>query len=251
MENESLLKKSIVPLSIVGLVVVFVAVGVFLSQNEPEPVSIRGYEIEESDHTLGNPDAPVEFIEYGDFQCPACAAQEPNIKKLMAENSDWIRFAYRHLPLKQIHPNAVPSGRAAEAAAKQGKFWEMKELLYTNQTDWATLPDPTSKFLEFANTLGLDETQFVSDYNSGESRDRVEADYQTAVSLGLNSTPSFFVNGEQIQSPSTYEQMLQIMQNARATAEQAPAESSETNSESAPQETPADQPATSPEQSPQ
>jgi protein-disulfide isomerase len=203
--------------------VVFVAVGVFLSQQEPEPVSIKGYEIQESDHTLGNPDAKVEFIEYGDFQCPACAAQEPNIKKLMAENSDWIHFAYRHLPLKQIHPNAVAAGRASEAAANQGKFWEMKELLYSKQTEWATLPDPTSKFLEFSNSLSLDENRFVSDYNSGESRDRVEADYQTAVSLGLNSTPSFFVNGEQIQSPGTYEQLLQIMQNARANAEQSPA----------------------------
>lgn len=223
MENESLLKKSIVPLSIVGLVVVFVAIGVFLSRQEPAPVSLKGMEIQESDHTLGNPDAVVKFIEYGDFQCPACAAQEPNVKRLMAENADWIQFAFRHLPLKQIHPNAVAGGRAAEAAHNQGKFWEMKDLLFSRQTEWATLPDPTSKFLEFSNSLGLDENQFIADYNSGEVRDRVESDYQTAVAAGMNSTPTFFVNGEQIPNPATYDQLLQLMQNKRAEAEAAQA----------------------------
>jgi protein-disulfide isomerase len=212
---KNIFSKIILPLGVLVIVGGAVGAGVLLSKQEETPVSLRDNNISETEHTLGKAGATIELIEYGDFQCPACAAAEPIIKKLMQENGDWVRFAFRHLPLKEIHRNAVNSAHASEAAANQGKFWEMKDLLYINQGQWSNLPDPTPKFMEYAAALGLDENRFASDMSSQEVRSRVESDYQTAQSLGLNSTPTFFVNGEKIATPSTYEKLLELLQTKR------------------------------------
>lgn len=212
---KNIFKKIILPVGILAIVGGAVGAGVLLSKQSTTPVSLRGNDISDTDHVLGSAEATIELIEYGDFQCPACAAYEPILKRLTQENGDWVRFAFRHLPLKEIHRNAVASSHAAEAAANQGKFWEMKELLYTNQSAWSALPDPAPKFMEYAAQLGLDENQFSADMDSQEVRSRVESDYQTAQSLGLNSTPTFFVNGEQIATPPTYEKLLELLQSKR------------------------------------
>lgn len=212
---KNIFTKIVLPLGVLVIVGGAVAAGVVLSKQSATPVSLRGNNISETDRTLGNPEAPIELIEYGDFQCPACAANEPIIKRLMAENGDWIHFAFRHLPLKEIHRNAVDGAHAAEAAANQGKFWEMKDILYANQTEWVTLPDPAPKFMEYAAQLGLDENRFAADMGSQEVRSRVESDYETAQSLGLNSTPTFFVNGEQVATQPTYEKFLELLQSKR------------------------------------
>jgi protein-disulfide isomerase len=213
---KNILGKVILPVGILAIVGGAVATGVLLSKQSETPVSLRGNDITETDHALGSAGAAIELIEYGDFQCPACAANEPIIKRLLAENGDWIHFAFRHLPLKEIHRNAVAGAHASEAAANQGKFWEMKDLLYASQADWSGLPDPAPKFMEYAAQLGLDESRFASDMASQEVRSRVESDYRTAQSLGLNSTPSFFVNGEKIATQPTYEKLLELLQSQRA-----------------------------------
>jgi protein-disulfide isomerase len=209
------MKKFLLPLGILALLGGALALGLILSKQSEVSVSLRGNEITDTDHRKGNPEAKLELVEYADFQCPACAANEPVVKRLLAENGDWINFAYRHLPLKSIHQNAVPSAHAAEAANLQGKFWEMKELLYANQNAWATLPDATGKFLEYAKQLGLDENKFIADMDSSDVRSRVESDYQTTQSLGLNSTPTFFVNGEKIANQPTYDKFLELLQSKR------------------------------------
>jgi protein-disulfide isomerase len=213
---NSIFSKIILPLGVLAIVGGAVVVGVLLSKQTETPIDLRGNDISGTDHTEGNSQATIELIEYGDFQCPACAAMEPIIQKLMQENGGWIRFAFRHLPLKEIHRNAVNGAHAAEAAHNQGKFWEMKSLLYANQTEWSSLPDPASKFMAYAAALDLDEDRFAADMNSQEVRSRVESDYQTAQSLGLNSTPSFFINGEKIATPPTYEKFLELLQSKRA-----------------------------------
>jgi protein-disulfide isomerase len=213
---KNIFPKIILPVGILVIVGGAVAAGVLLSKQAETPVSLRGNDISDTDHAQGNSEATIALIEYGDFQCPACAANEPIIKKLMHENGDWIQFAFRHLPLKEIHRNAVGSARAAEAAANQGKFWEMKDLLYANQSEWSSLPDPAPKFMQYAAALGVDESRFAVDMASQEVRSKVESDYQTAQSLGLNSTPTFFVNGEKIATQPTYEKLLELLQSKRA-----------------------------------
>ena len=94
--------------------------------------------VSDSDWVKGNRSAPVVLVEYSDFQCPACAASAPLVKQLTEEFGNKIAFVYRHFPLPQ-HKNAYPAAQAAEAAGKQGKFWEMADLIFANQTKWENL----------------------------------------------------------------------------------------------------------------
>ncbi|OHA64723.1 MAG: hypothetical protein A2940_02040 [Candidatus Wildermuthbacteria bacterium RIFCSPLOWO2_01_FULL_48_29] len=159
----------------------------------------------------GNRDSSLVLVEYGDFQCPACAAYVPLIKQLEQEFGSEIAVAYRHLPLRQIHPNAELSARAAQAAALQGKFWEMHDVLFEKQSSWAKISNPEDTFAEYAVSVGLDEQQFRNDLKSNEVRDRVQEDYASALADGLNSTPSFFFRGVRISNPQTYEQLRQLV----------------------------------------
>jgi|SRR3989344_1924632 len=168
------------------------------------PVSAR-------DNIKGNRDSSLVLVEYGDFQCPACAAYVPLIKQLEQEFGSEIAVAYRHLPLRQIHPNAELSARAAQAAALQGKFWEMHDVLFEKQSSWAKISNPEDTFAEYAVSVGLDEQQFRNDLKSNEVRDRVQEDYASALADGLNSTPSFFFRGVRISNPQTYEQLRQLV----------------------------------------
>lgn len=211
--NNFFLKSLILPVVVLVVVGGAVAAGVILSkQSEESVVETIEAAINSNDNRLGNAEATVELVEYADFQCPACAQYDPMVKQIMAEHSDWINFAYRHFPLKEIHPNAEQAGHAAEAAGLQGKFWEYKELLYTRQTEWATLPDPTSKFMQYAKELGLNEDQFIRDEGSDSVRNKVESQYQTAVSIGMNSTPSFLINGKKIANPKSYDELVGLLQ---------------------------------------
>jgi protein-disulfide isomerase len=191
---------------------VFVGIGVFLSKSSTPPaVTIQEDSITDSDHRKGNPEGTIELIEYGDMQCPACASVQPWVNQLMTNHGDKINFAFRHYPLKSIHRNAVRGGEAAEAAGVQGKFFEMTDLLMSRQSEWANLPDPGSKFDEFAQELGLNMEQYTSDYHSQSVSEKVESGYQTAISLGLNSTPSFFLNGQKINTPNSYQQFEMLI----------------------------------------
>lgn len=177
-------------------------------------------EIYESDHKRGPDSASVKLVEYADFQCPACRAFSPIINQLTAEFGDQIQLIYRHLPLKPIHPNAVPAAIAAEAAHNQGKFWEMGKILYENQPMWSTANSPEILFIEYAGGIGLDVGQFSADMRGQSTKDKVESHYQTATEMGLNSTPTFFLNGKKITTPTSYEQFKQIIQSELDRAQQ-------------------------------
>jgi protein-disulfide isomerase len=170
-------------------------------------------EITDQDKYLGNKDAKVTLIEYADFQCPACKAYEDIIKQLRDVYSpDQLRTVYRHFPLRSIHPNADISAQAAEAAGEEGKFWEMKSLLFEKQDEWANEKDPKGLFGAYAKSLGIDVGKFDEDLKSDDdSKERVEKDYQSGVALGINSTPTFILNGVIIKNPQSLDEFKALI----------------------------------------
>lgn len=140
----------------------------------------------------GNPDATAYLVEFSDFQCPGCAAFAPVVSQIVEKHKDKLLFAYRHFPLDQ-HTFAMKAAIAAEAAARQGKFWEMADLLFANQTK---LSD--ERILQFAQSLQLDQSQFVQSLNDAAIKQKVEADRNYGIRIGINSTPTFFLNGNKL-----------------------------------------------------
>lgn len=170
-------------------------------------------EITATDNSRGPADAPVTLIEYSDFQCPACETYYYFVKRLLDEASTTVRFAYRHFPLQQ-HANAIPASLASLAAGVQGKFWEMYDLLFTNHTDWTELSDPTDIFMGYAMKIGLNVDQFKNDMASSTLRNKIQADEDGGIKIGINATPTFFVNGQAITNPPTYEAFKTIIETA-------------------------------------
>lgn len=172
----------------------------------PEDLKIAN-EITADDHVAGNREADVVLVEYGDFECPACASYEPMLHQLRDEYSDSIAFVFRHFPLRQIHRNAQLASQAAEAAANQGKFWEMHDLLFETQRDWASERNPEDKFVKYAESLELDVEQFRNDLNSLQVEERVNRDYDSGFNSDVNGTPTFFLNGDLMTNPTSYDDL--------------------------------------------
>ena len=155
-----------------------------------EPITDLAIEVEpEYDHIRGPLDAPVTVVEYGDFECPYCGRAEPAIRALLAEHGD-VRYVWRHLPLTDVHPHAELAAFASEAAAFQGKFWPMHDLLLEHQ-DALELPD----LLAYARELDLDVERFQEDLGNDLGTTRVAEDVDSADLSGVSGTPSFFING--------------------------------------------------------
>lgn len=166
------------------------------------------------DNVKGNPDAKVVVMEYSDFQCPACRSYYPITKQLMAEFDNEVAFVYRNFPLTSIHLNAEFASRAAEAAGKQSKFWEMHNLLFEKQSEWERSNDILNLFSGYATLLGISVDQFKIDWSSKEIKDLVKAQKAHAIKAGIGGTPTFFINGKQIQNPRTFDEFKAIIQNA-------------------------------------
>lgn len=163
--------------------------------------------------TKGNPKSKVVVTEYGDFQCPACAASQPIVKQLLNEFGDKIYFVYRYFPLVNVHKSAKISAQAGFAAFKQGKFWEMHDMLYDTQADWSPILNPQDTFVQYATNLKMDINKFKADMNSNEAAKFVDDSLNKAVASGLNSTPSFFINNKKIISPNTYADFKTLIEN--------------------------------------
>ncbi|WP_421940730.1 DsbA family protein [Pedobacter sp.] len=144
-----------------------------------------------NDHIEGPSSAPVEIVEFGDYQCPYCGQAYPIIKDIQVLFEGQIKFIFRNFPLQEIHPLAFLAAQSAEAAALQGKFWEMHNAIYENQTGMSE-----EFFIKTATEIGLDLKQFQEDVASESVRERVEADFESGVRSGVNGTPSFYVNGQ-------------------------------------------------------
>lgn len=159
---------------------------------EPEPF-VQNISADD-DPAQGNPAAPVTVIMFSDFQCPACAAAHPVLKRVIAEYKDKVRFVVRDFPLMRIHENAFQAAQAAQAANAQGKFFEYVELLYNNQNSL-----DTASLKEFASRIGLDRKKFDADLDGGKFADEVRKDMADGTNYGVNSTPTIFVNGVKVR----------------------------------------------------
>lgn len=151
--------------------------------------------VREDSHTITASDSRVTLVEFGDFQCPYCAQSYPVLKAVLAQYPDRITFVARHFPLPQ-HRHAVAAAEAAEAAGAQGKFWEMYDLLYLNQAAWENASDALPIFAGYAQQLELNMDQYNQDMADHTYLDKVHADLADGNILGVNSTPSFFVDGQ-------------------------------------------------------
>lgn len=191
--------------SILGIVF-FIVLLAKLGSATTTPGTLSG-PIGADEHIKGNPEAQVTLVEYSDFQCPACASYYPMVKQLADEYKDQIRIVYRHYPLRSIHPNADLAGRAAEAAADQGKFWEMHDMLFNTQRNWSSLGNPKDHFIGLATSLELDVNAFTAALESDDTQARVNEDVRTGNSAGVSGTPTFFLNGQKITNPQSYEQL--------------------------------------------
>jgi len=147
--------------------------------------------VSDKDHIQGNMHAAIELVEYGDYQCPHCGRAYPIVKKLQKELGDKLKFVFRNFPLAEIHPEAVRAAVASEAAALQGKYWEMHDIIFENQE---TLSEEA--FIQFAEELGMDSKQFRKDMAKKELLEKTEADFESGIRSGVNATPTFFINGE-------------------------------------------------------
>lgn len=165
-----------------------------------------------ADWSKGAENAKVTLVEYSDFQCPACGQYYPVVKRLASEFPNDLKIVYRNFPLREIHKNAQIAAQAAEAAGKQGKFWDMHDMLFNTQDAWENSNDPADIFVSYAKSLSLNEEQFRNDMNSSEMRDKVNEDYDSGVKGNIQATPSFFVNDEYIENPNSFEEFKAIIQ---------------------------------------
>jgi protein-disulfide isomerase len=184
--------------------------GLIAANNKPASTAVKYGDapaVVSTDHILGPVTAKVTLIEYGDFQCPACAAYAPLVERLVAEEATGtIRVIFRHFPLPQ-HTNAIGAAQASEAAATQGKFWEMYKLIYANQTTWENdKPDVArTEFEGYAAQLGLDKQKFITDMDSSSTKKVIDGGKAEAQTLALDYTPTFYVNGKVVTNPQGYE----------------------------------------------
>ena len=184
---------------LLALFTVFIGVIVFSKQNEENNGSVDTQS--GSNHVEGGENTAVTLVEFGDFQCPACASYFPLLQQVKEEYGDSITFQFRHFPLVNIHPNAMAAHRAAEAAGNQNKFWEMHDLLYQRQQLWKDSQNPAQVFEDYATELGLNIDQFKQDVASQSVLDVINADVKIGQDIGAQSTPTFVLNGQVLESP--------------------------------------------------
>ncbi len=160
------------------------------------PVSAR-------DHAAGLADAPLTLVEYGDYQCPYCGAAYPVVKRLQKTLGKKMQFVFRNFPLTQMHVYALIAAETAEAAALQGKFWEMHDLLFEQQA----FLDPDVIPL-WAERIGLNLEQLGNDIRQGIPEKRIKEDRQSGIRSGVNGTPTFFINGIRYDGSPDFASML-------------------------------------------
>ena len=170
--------------------------------------------ISDADHVRGAEDADVTMTVYADFQCPACLTESEVIARAWREIQDEVRLVFRHFPL-DTHRFAFQAARYAEAAGKQGKFWEMHNLLFSNQTVWSPLEDATLFFEGYAEEVGLDMDQLHVDIESAETRAKINADQQSGIRAGVRSTPAMYLNGRLISNPQNPGRLIEMIREAQ------------------------------------
>jgi len=176
----------------IWIVLIIVAVGFVLwmgySRDGDKEVNAEGW-------FRGGENAAAVLVEYSDFQCPACAGWHPYLKQFESDYGDNIKVVYKHFPLPQ-HENADITARASEAAGVQGKFWEMHDILFENQSEWESLADPNDTLVGYATDIGLNVEQFTTDIDSSAVNAIVQKDLTEGRTFGVSYTPYLVLNGE-------------------------------------------------------
>jgi protein-disulfide isomerase len=152
--------------------------------------------VTERDHAQGPTEAPITIVEYGDYECPDCLNAVPIIAEVRKCLGDRLRFVFRHFPQSSIHPHASIAAEAAEAAADQGKFWEMHQALFQHQRELAEID-----LSHLALTMGLEIYKFEGSRSGEAHRRRIQADYESGVHSGVKRTPTLFINGRRYDGP--------------------------------------------------
>lgn len=208
-------KKIIIIIGSIAGIFVFL-LGAYYLTNKPKNTFFPDMNaINPQDQTKWNKNSKNILIEYSDFQCPACKTISGLIMDLESDSSfnkkvsSNVVYVYRNFPLDQIHPNARQAAYAAEAAGIQGKFWTMHDILFTNQDIWAQSENPSELFKKYAVELKLDISQFETDLKSSKVIDKVQKDYDSAMRAGVPGTPTFFLNGIQLDAPVSKEDFVE------------------------------------------
>ncbi len=184
------MKKAII---IILLAVAVIGGGALLKKDNKQPAA------EPTSRTFGAGKTGVVLKEYADFQCPGCGGFYPILKQVKDKYKDQITFQFVNFPLTQIHQNAMAAHRAAQAAGDQGKFWEMHDLLYENQNTWKDSINTTRDFEAYATQLGLDMAKYKIDFASSATSNIIQADIRTGQDLKVTGTPTFFLDGKQLE----------------------------------------------------
>jgi protein-disulfide isomerase len=172
--------------------------------------------VSEHDHAAGPADAPLTLLEYGDYQCPHCAAADPTVHAIQKAFGKELRFVFRNFPLAEMHPAAEPAAEFAEGAALQGKFWEAHDAIFA----WSRRHGPPSlgpeAFAAIAATLGLDSEKLEAEVSSHRYLERIKNDFNGGIRSGVNGTPSFFINGQRFDGAPTIEELTSALRAALA-----------------------------------
>ena len=170
------------------------------------------------DQVRGDPDAPLTMTVYADFQCPSCASEMQVIARGWSRISDEVQLVFRHFPL-DTHRHAFLAARYAEAAGRQGSFWEMHDQLFNNQAVWSGLAGSAARerFDAYAEAIGLDMAQLQEDLGDNAIRDKIVADQQSGIRAGVRATPTTFVNGRQVTSPRSVGALLDLVRSEAPT----------------------------------
>ena len=194
--------KIIFGISIATLLIIVVGAIVFTKGTPTGQVADQKHLIKPTSYSQGSKTAKVQLVEFGDYQCPACGAAYPTVKQLQSDFGQNLQLIFRNFPLRSVHPNAEISALAAEAAGAQGKYFDMHDLLYQQQREWANEKDPLPFFQKYAKTLHLNVDKFTSDIKNQTYLSRIQDDTNDGVALSINSTPTFFINGIRDTDPT-------------------------------------------------
>ena len=196
------------PIFIIGFITMLIFIGIIIaSQGKSNAPSLKpvSEDLLITDHTYvkGPKDAPVSLVEFGDFECPACQTFHPIVNYILENHTNELKFAYRHFPLPQ-HKYARKAAEASQIAGESGKFWEYYDMLYKQQA----LSE--EDLIKYAKALGLDEDKFTSDLRKGTFASIVNSDVKDGSKLGINSTPTFYLNGKKMVLQNTKDLITQV-----------------------------------------
>jgi protein-disulfide isomerase len=169
----------------------------FVQQMKTNPKSVIG-----DSPSTGAKEAKIVLLEFSDFQCPYCASAHETLEKFMAAHQNQVTLVYKHLPLTQIHPEAMPAAKASWAAQQQGKFWEFQDALFENQQKLSE-----ALYVETAKKLNLDLKKFNQDRNSEAATQAIQKDVEMAKKIGVTGTPFLIMNGEVVTDGAQLESL--------------------------------------------